>query len=189
MTFSAAELLQQDALYWFCLKAHPKHEHLAAAALRRQMGLECFSPRIRYRKNTRRGPVWFVEAMFPSYLFARFHYAESYRQVQYAPGISGIVHFGNRVAAIDENTITMLREASGDEETIVFNPELRVGDTVQISEGAFSGLEAVITQVLPAKERIKVLLEFLGRSIEAEITAPKVVSTISPRSAHLGDAS
>jgi len=30
-------------------------------------------------------------------------------------------------------------------------------------------LEAVVTQILPAKERVKVLMDFLGRKIEAEV--------------------
>lgn len=186
MTFTAAELLQQTDPHWFCLKAQPKHEHLAAAALRRHLGLECLSPRIRFRKNTRRGPVWFVEAMFPGYLFARFVFAEAHRHVQSVHGVSTIVRFGARVAAISDATVASLREASGDEEMFVFNPEPQVGDEVQIAEGAFQGLEAVVTQVLPAKERVKVLLEFLGRTIEAEIRAPQVIPNISPRASSLG---
>jgi transcriptional antiterminator RfaH len=186
MTFSATDLLKQTEPHWFCLKAQPKHEHVAAASLRRHMGLECLSPRIRFRKNTRRGPVWFVEAMFPGYLFARFNFAEMHRQVQAAHGVSTIVRFGARVASIHESIIASLRELSGDEEMVIFNPELRVGDTVQIAEGAFLGLEAVVTQVLPAKERVKVLLEFLGRTIEAETTAPKIIPSVSPRAASLG---
>jgi transcriptional antiterminator RfaH len=186
MTFSASELLKQTEAHWFCIKAQPKHEHVAASSLRRSMGLECLSPRIRFRKNTRRGPVWFVEAMFPGYLFARFVFAEAHRQVQASHGVSTIVRFGERVASIPESTIASLRELSGEEETVVFNPEPRVGDAVQIAEGAFVGLEAVVTQVLPAKERVKVLLEFLGRSVEAEISAPRVIPNISPRAASLG---
>lgn len=186
MTFSTNELLKQTEANWFCIKAQPKHEHVAAASLRRNMGLECLSPRIRFRKNTRRGPVWFVEAMFPGYLFARFIFPEMHRQVQAAHGVSTIVRFGSRVASIHESTIVHLRELSGPEETVVFSPEPRVGDAVQIAEGAFIGLEAVVTQVLPAKERVKVLLEFLGRTIEAETTAPKIIPNISPRAASIG---
>ncbi|MDB6171084.1 MAG: hypothetical protein JWL59_395 [Chthoniobacteraceae bacterium] len=182
MTFSSEELLRSDAPFWFCLKAQPKHEHLAAAALRRSLGLECFSPQLRFRKNTRRGVVWFNEAMFPSYLFARFVYPDLHRQVQYSHGITNIVKFGTQVAFIDEAIIAGLRKISGDEEVIIINPELRVGDSVQVTEGVFHGLEAVITQLLPAKDRVKILLEFLGRPVEAEIPTPKVLSTQPARS-------
>jgi transcription antitermination factor NusG len=182
MTLTSEELLKSDSPFWFCLKAQPKHEHLAAAALRRTLGLECFSPRIRFRKNTRRGAVWFIEAMFPGYLFARFIYADSHRQVQYSHGISSIVKFGTQIASIEEPIIAALRETSGDEEVIVINPQLRIGDSVQVTEGVFNGLEAVITQLLPAKDRVKILLDFLGRPVEAEIQVPKVLSTQPARS-------
>ena len=51
-----------------------------------------------------------VEAMFPGYLFARFHYVELFRQVQYAPGVTGIVRFGERIAALPDSAIETMRE-------------------------------------------------------------------------------
>src|SRR6266566_5595998 len=82
VTQSSALLALLDEPIWFCLKAQPKREHLAAIALRRQFGIECFSPRLRFRKMTNRGPVWFVEAMFPGYLFAKFVYSKQHRAVE-----------------------------------------------------------------------------------------------------------
>ena len=69
-----AELAEAGRPFWFCLKAAPKREHLAATALRRELQVPVVAPRIRFRKLTSRGPVWFVEAMFPGYLFAEFIY-------------------------------------------------------------------------------------------------------------------
>ncbi|RYD79875.1 MAG: hypothetical protein EOP84_12560 [Verrucomicrobiaceae bacterium] len=126
MTLSSAQLGQEEKALWFCLKAQPKHEHLAAAGLRNVFGLESFAPRLRFRKPTKRGAVWFVEALFPGYLFACFNYRDLHRQVQYSPGISSIVHFGDRVAVLDSETVAALRKLSGDDEVIVFDPELQV---------------------------------------------------------------
>lgn len=124
--------------------------------------------------------------MFPGYLFARFVYSELYRHVQSMPGVSAVVRFGPGVAVLPDAVIADLRSATGDEELIVFSPEPEVGEPVKIAAGVFQGLEAVVTQVLPSKERIKVLLDFLGRSVEAEIPAPRVIPTISPRGSKLG---
>jgi transcriptional antiterminator RfaH len=180
MTQSRAQLASSDMPLWFCLRTQPKHEHLAATTLRRQINIACFSPRVRYRKATRRGAVWFVEAMFPGYLFAEFVYAEQHRRVEHSPGIQGIVHFGNAVATLDSHTIANLREKTGEEEIVTFNPEIQVGQAVRIAEGPFQGLEALVTRLLPAKERIRVLLEFLGRSLETELSTPKVLPVASP---------
>src|SRR4051812_48560107 len=183
MIISPSQLHDFPELRWFCLRTKPKHEHLAAAGLRQIVGVDCVCPRIRYRKATRRGAVWFAEALFPGYLFAEFQFSEQHRQIQYVPGILTLLRFGEGVAVIDSETIQRLKEAGGEEELIVFDPPPKVGDEVRITEGCFEGLQAVITELLPAKDRVKVLLEFLGRSVEAEIAAPKVISPVSPRAA------
>ncbi len=177
MTLSPDQLDRLDSPVWFCLKARPKHEHLAAITLRQRLAVPCFAPRIRYRKATQRGAVWFVEAMFPGYLFACFAYRELHRQVKHSPGITNIVRFGDRVAAVSESTLAALKDFTGEEELVVFNPDFAVGSSVQITDGALKGLEAVVTQFLPAKERVKVLLEFLGRRLEMEVDSMKVLPT------------
>ena len=181
MTYSLPQLAQIETTLWFCLRTQPKHEHLAATALRRQLEITCFSPRLRFRRATRRGAVWFVEAMFPGYLFAEFVYSRQHRQVEYSPGIQGVVRFGDQVAALDSSTIANLRQAADEKEVVTFNPEIQVGQAVRIAEGPFQGLEALVTQLLPAKERIMVLLDFLGRSLETEVPMPKVLPLVSPR--------
>lgn len=182
MVHSRAQLAASNSPFWFCLKIQPKHEHIAAATLRRQLGIFCFSPRLRFRKATRRGAVWFVEPMFPGYIFAQFVYTLFHRRVEHLSGVHGIVHFGDYLATIDLDTLTALQERAGDEEIVTIDPELQVGQSVRIAEGPFRGLDALVTRVLPAKERVKVLLEFLGRSVETEISAPKILPVNSLRS-------
>jgi len=63
MTVDSSDCAKPEEPVWFCLKAQPKREHLVASGLRKQFGIVCFAPRLRLRKLTRRGPVWFVEAM------------------------------------------------------------------------------------------------------------------------------
>ena len=181
MTYSLPQLAQIETALWFCLRTQPKHEHLAATALRRQLEITCFSPRVRFRRATRRGAVWFVEAMFPGYLFAEFVYSRQHRQIEYSSGIQGFVRFGDQVAALDSSIIANLRQTADEDEILTFNPEIQVGQAVRIAEGPFQGLEALVTSLLPAKERIRVLLDFLGRSLETEVPMPKVLPLMSPR--------
>src|SRR4029077_7058079 len=63
MTVDSSDCAKPEEPIWFCLKAQPKREHLVASGLRKQFGIVCFAPRLRLRKLTRRGPVWFVEAI------------------------------------------------------------------------------------------------------------------------------
>jgi transcriptional antiterminator RfaH len=61
------------------------------------------------------------------------------------------------------------------DEVVTIDSSLKIGQPVHIIEGPFRGLEVVITQVLPARERIRVLVDFLGRSLEMEVPEAKVL--------------
>ncbi len=156
---------------WFCLRAQPKREHIAAACLRRISNAEVFCPRLRFRKLTNRGPVWFIEAMFPGYLFARFDYANCNRLIRQGPGVSGFVQFGERLAMLPESLINEIKRETAGDEVVEINPELEPGRIVQVARGPFVGLEAVITRLIPARERVEILIEWMGRNLYAEASA------------------
>jgi transcriptional antiterminator RfaH len=164
---------------WYCLRSQPKHEHIAAAHLRLLQGVTVFCPRIRFKRPTRQGLVWVTEAMFPGYLFARFELAAMHRQVRYSHGVSGIVRFAERYPTIEEGALAQLRGHAGATEIKELIYKLSEGDQVKIVGGAFVGLDAVVTQVLSAKERVKVLMDFLGRKMEAEVQWSSVLRQVS----------
>ncbi len=113
--------------------------------------------------------------MFPGYLFARFSYPTQRRAVESAHGIRGILRFGDRLAALPEDTIVALQSHAGMDEVVTVDSSLKIGQSVHIIAGPFRGLEVVVTQVLPARERIRVLLDFLGRPLEMEVPEAKVL--------------
>jgi transcriptional antiterminator RfaH len=158
-----------DGPLWFCLKSQTKHEHIAAAHLRQNSTVEVFLPRIRFKRATRQGTAWVTEALFPSYLFARFDWQASLRLVQHSRGVRGVVHFGERWPAIPEAIIRDLQQAVGTEELRTIPETFVPGDEVEITEGAMRGLRAVVTRVVPGRERIAVLMEFLGRQTMIEL--------------------
>src|SRR6266850_8126322 len=150
-------------LAWFCVRSQPKHEHIAAANLRTHENTEVFNPRIRFKRPTRRGPIWVTESLFPNYLFARFDWKVSLRLVHHIAGVAGIVHFGSQWPTIPEEAIEDLRAAIGKDEVRVIGAALDAGDEVHVAGGVFHGLEGIVTRVMPAQDRVAVLLEFLGR--------------------------
>ena len=160
---------------WFCLRSQPRHEHIAAAHLRSLPGVEVFLPRIRFQRATRQGKAWVTEALFPGYLFARFDWHTSLRAVQHARGVSRVVHFGDRWPTLEPELITDLQRAVGTAEAPRVVPmPLNPGDEVTITTGAFHGLSAVVTQVLPGRQRVTVLLDFLGRQTSVQLSEDSV---------------
>ena len=170
---------------WFCVRSHVKREHIAAEHLRGLPGVEVFLPRVRFRRQTRRGPAWVTEALFPNYLFARFDWQTSLTQVHYAPSVAGVIHFAHKWPTLPDLVIEELRRTIGDDQVCVIDTSVRIGDEVQIADGVFQGLKAVTTRVMPARQRVTVLLEFLGRQTAVELPLTAVIKEGNQRRAIL----
>jgi transcription antitermination factor NusG len=167
---------QADCLRsWFCVQTHPKHEHIAARGLAKIGGFEVFNPRIRVRRATKRGPVWFVESAFPGYVFVYFNLQLHIDAVRYCSSVSRVVHFQSGYPSIPEVQVNELRAIFGAESMLVYDTEVSVGDSVRIVGGAFHDLVAVVQQVRPARQRVQALLEFLGRMTTVEVDIHNLV--------------
>jgi transcriptional antiterminator RfaH len=182
MLLTASEIArEQPSDWWFCLRAQPKREHIAAACLRPISDLEVFCPRVRFRKHTSRGPVWFVEPMFPGYLFARFDYAIYHRRVRQGPGTRGFVQFGDRLGLLPDELIRELKARMGDDELVEIDQGLEPGQNVQITQGPLQGLEALVTRLIAARHRVEILIEWMGRSLRAEANVADLVPLTGQR--------
>jgi len=144
--------------------------------------VDVFLPRIRFQRVTRQGKVWVTEALFPNYLFARFDWHFCLRQVQAARGVAGVIHFGERWPVIPAAIIEELRQTVGTEAIHTIATRLMPGDSVEIADGAMRGLQAVVSRVMPARERVAVLMEILGRPTEVELPEISLIREGSPRS-------
>ncbi len=171
----AVPLIETTEPLWFCLKTQPKHEKLAAQFLRSQASLEVFSPVLRFQRLTVNGKKWFEEALFPGYIFGRFPYSTHYRLVASAMGVTKIVGFGGQPSVVEDGVIGELRQYVRDNEVIEISPNILPGDEVTVLDGPFRGLRAVVTRVMPAKERVALLLDLLGTQREVEVTVSRVV--------------
>ena len=166
---------------WFCVHCQPKHEHIAAARLRLLGGVGVFLPQIRFRRATVRGPVWFTEALFPNYLFAQFEFERWFDSVKFASGVRTIVNFGRKFPTVPDEVVGQLREQFDDGELRVICHEPEVGESVEIVEGPFAGMQALVERVMPASQRVKVLLDVLGRSTGVELGLESVLPERSRR--------
>lgn len=163
---------------WYCVHTKSKSEHIAAAHLAQLSGdLQIFNPRLRYLKKTVRGKVWFVEALFPGYVFARFSLGEWLRAVNYTNAVLRVIHFGGLYPTVPDEVIALWRERVDGNAVITILEQLEAGDEIEIVEGPFRGLKTVITKVLPAKERVRILLEMLGNEREIELAVDAIRRT------------
>jgi len=166
---------------WYCLHTAPRQENKVAQLLKRELGLEVFAPRIRFRRMRSGQPLWATEALFPGYLFARFEYFERRRQINGLPGVTSIVHFGEQVSSpVDDVVMMELRTLVRDNETVEVTADPQPGSEVVITGGSLRGLRVLVTRVVPTRQRIAVLLELLGSAREVEIERDRVLP-VNPR--------
>lgn len=167
-----------DLTAWYCVRSRPKAEHIAARSLQQFAKIEeIFCPRIRFEKGTRRGKVWFVEALFPGYFFARFSLQNELRFVNAAPGVTGVLHFADEYPQIHEELIEQLRGEFPEKEGSVreVRQDIQPGDEIVIVDGAMKGLKSVVTRLMSSGERIAILLDWLGEEREAEVSLRSVI--------------
>lgn len=164
----AEDTTPDDPPQWYCVRTQTKREYLAAQALKQLESVETYCPRLRYKKATRRGKVWWVEAMFPGYIFARFKKIEMSRAVIHSQGVIGLLKFGTDTPPIPESLITELqahirKQESEDDALLTLTPTIQAGDEVEIAHGVMQGFNGRVVEVLSASDRVKVLIEFMGQ--------------------------
>jgi transcriptional antiterminator RfaH len=160
---------------WYCIRTHPKHEHIAAANLRQLPNVEVFNPQLRFLRCTARGRVRSTEPLFPNYLFARFVLEVSLDKIRFTPSVTRVLSFGDRVPSIPDNVITELRHNLADNEQHVFTDVPLQGEEVEIVDGPFQGARAIVTRIMPAKQRVQVLMDVLGQSTVTELNLETVL--------------
>lgn len=169
--------MQTTTQAWYSARTKPKHEHIAAASLRKNLGLDVFSPRLRLEKFTRRGLVSVTEPLFPCYIFVRCVLEEQLNDIQHTVGVNRLVNFGGKIPEVADGVIAELRNCFENEEIIQIETNLVPGDEVTVAGGAFAGMNAYVLKSLPAKKRVQILLEILGQPTMVEVERETVVLT------------
>jgi transcriptional antiterminator RfaH len=166
---------------WYVVHTRTKTEHVAASMMSSLLGIETFCPRIRFKRATPRGKVWFIEALFPSYFFAFFDPVTELRAVKSSHNVLNLVNFGNQLAQVPEEVIAYLQqEMSGDAIKSLETP-IKEGDLVEIAEGPMRGLSGIVHSLTTGEERVRVLLEILGSYRSVDVAVHSVVPPQSIR--------
>jgi transcription antitermination factor NusG len=79
--------------------------------------------------------------------------------------------------------VAELRRGFGDEEVMTVSVSPGPGDTVEIGDGPLRGATGTVTRLLPARDRVAVLLEFLGGTREVEVSILSILGLRDVRGA------
>jgi len=167
-------MMQPGYPAWYCARTKAKHEHIAAANIRKNLELEVFHPQLRVERTTRRGFVRVREPVFPCYIFVHCVIEENLHRLERTNGISTVLHFGDRFPSVAERAMEELQECFGGDEPTVLEEGLSLGDEVVVGGGAFAGMHAFVLRLMPARRRIQILLDVLSGPTPVEVDCGSV---------------
>lgn len=166
---------------WFVIRTESRAEYLAINALNRD-GFQTYLPLVK-AAFPRLGHT--DTPLFPGYLFLRFD-PENDGWPTFRPGhkIAGYVRSGDEIPSLPDAVLHDLQERVSSindrgEMPIVFQQ----GDLVEVTMTSLNTVAEVLDSGKSSKGNIKVLLEFMGRLIQAEVPwqhVQPVTSEINP---------
>jgi transcriptional antiterminator RfaH len=161
---------------WYVLCTKPCKE---LVVLRQVLShnLEAFFPQLHVLAPNSRRPV--SKPYFPRYLFVRANLERiGLSTFQYMPYAVGIVCFGGEPAPISDMLVESIQHRIAKRALAGRGPldGLQSGDRISIGAGVFAGYEALFDRCLSSSERVRVLLQVLGRpAMAVEMSAAYII--------------
>lgn len=144
---------------------------------------------VEVRNNTRKTVT---RSVLPGYVLVRMELTDdSWGAVRHTPSVTGFVGQGQTPVplSIDEviNMLTPSVKAKVAAEMAGAQPKLKkkvevvdfaVGDSVMVTDGPFTGVHATITEINPNTNRLRALVEILGRETPVDLEFRQVSKVV-----------
>lgn len=156
---------------WAVLAVKARKEE-AARVFFTQEGFDAYAPRFRAAGSGARERL-----LFPGYLFVRLSPAADLARVRYFPMVRRPLLFGGLLGAVEDELVAHWRSREGGRGYLTPEPlpAFVVGQQVRFRRGAFAGLQGVVLENLPSRERVRVLLEYLEQALPLEVDRDALV--------------
>lgn len=157
---------------WYAVYTQPNSEEKAVEHLSRQ-GYDAYLPRHRRIIRHARRRTLALRPLFPRYLFVGLdRLTQQWRPIRSTSGVVGLVASGDEPVPVSVDIVETLRtqENNGAFDLLSSAQRLRAGDSVRVIEGPFADLVGRLLGMAD-HERVYILLELLGRTVRAEVSA------------------
>ena len=129
---------------WYVAQCRPKEEERALQNLNNQ-GIEAFYPYAEVKKRVRSKLVMRTEALFPGYIFVRANLnIVSATTIGSTRGVRSLVRFGGYPSVVPGELVDdLIARCDSEALRAQLSDVPHQGETVQIEQGPFAGLEAI----------------------------------------------
>jgi transcriptional antiterminator RfaH len=160
--------------HWYALYTKPKKEHQVNAYLQGQ-GVVTYLPTMQRKVRRRDRPDRVV--YFPCYLFARLDLDQMpHSSVAWMPGVNRIISAGEQPLIVADEVVDLVRRRLADKGNEGYS-EFQVG-------GPLRDLDAVFDRPASAAERVRVLLDAMGRMTPVEVDISEIVKIAPTEKTH-----
>ncbi len=155
---------------WFVVHTQPNKERIAEQHLREQ-GFEVYMPKFKKIRRHARKVDEVLSPLFPRYIFVAIDIEiDRWRCVNGTRGVIYLLVSDNKPIPVPTQIIDRLKEQENAEGLVPVNSIalFTQGDQVRVTAGAFKDYTATV-ETLDDKQRVQLLLTFLGREINISL--------------------
>ncbi|MFH1438719.1 MAG: transcription termination/antitermination NusG family protein [Pseudomonadota bacterium] len=157
---------------WYAVHLHSNFEAMVSEILERSLqGDSSVFYAHYFVKSTRRGKEHLIKKpLFPGYVFIKTSLAYSSKvRILSVRGVSGLVSFGGRPAAIEESVIASLKLLTGRSGSVAPHPYIKDGTRVRVTGGPLAGATGIVLKSTGRRARFIISVNILKRSVGVTI--------------------
>ena len=162
---------------WCVVYTQAQSEAKAAGHLRRQ-GFNVYLPEYYKLRRHARKKERIKSPLFSRYIFVALDMTKDrWRAINSTIGVNHLICCGDHPQAIPERVISGIRDREDKNGIVALSvvDDFKSGDAVQIQSGAFCD-QIGILDCVTNEERVRVLLNLLGRSVKLNLPADSIVA-------------
>lgn len=155
---------------WYVVNTKP-HSEFKVINYLNSKNITIFMPKLLVTRSHARQVKKVLRPLFPSYFFVKVNIDNSFRLIKSTIGVKGMLTNGNKPTCVDYEIMQNLFDNT-DENGIVKKLTVRkfkIGQKLEINDGLFKG-KICSFYGMSAKDRISVLLDFLGRKSKISVS-------------------
>ena len=155
---------------WYVVNTKP-HSEFKVINYLNSKNITIFMPKLLVSRSHARQVKKVLRPLFPSYFFVYINIERSFRIVKSTIGVKGMLTNGNKPTCVHHDIMQNLfnsTDTNGIVKKLAVN-EFKIGQKLEINEGLFKGKIGSFYG-MSAKDRISVLLDFLGRKSKISVS-------------------